>query len=79
MDSVLRLKPTADCPMGTRGREAVFEMYEMDRDIENVILSNPVESAIYDVVRKKGMISMKEHAIVKALEHQVPWEEVGKL
>jgi type IV pilus assembly protein PilB len=78
-DTVLRLKPTADCPMGTRGREAVFEMYEMDRDIESVILANPVESAIYDTVRKKGMITMKEHAIVKALEHQVPWEEVGKL
>jgi type II secretory ATPase GspE/PulE/Tfp pilus assembly ATPase PilB-like protein len=79
MDSVLRLKPTADCPMGTRGREAVFEMYEMDRDLEAVILSNPTENALYDVVRKKGMLTMREHAIVKALEHGVPWEEVAKL
>jgi type IV pilus assembly protein PilB len=79
MDSVLRLKPTPECPMGTRGREAVFEMYEMDRDLESVILSNPTENALYDTVRKKGMLTMREHAIVKALQHQTPWEEVGKL
>ncbi len=79
MNSVMRLKPSPECPMGTRGREAVFEMYEMSRDIESVILSNPTENALYDTVRKKGMITMREHAIVKALEHSVPWEEVGKL
>jgi type IV pilus assembly protein PilB len=79
MDSVLKLKPTPECPMGTRGREAVFEMYEMDRDLESVILSNPTENALYDCVRKKGMTTMREHAIVKALQHVTPWEEVGKL
>lgn len=79
MDSVLRLKSTPECPMGTRGREAVFEMYEMDRDLESVILSNPTENALYDTVRKKGMMTMREHAIVKALQHSTPWEEVGKL
>jgi type IV pilus assembly protein PilB len=79
LDSVLRLKPTPECPMGTRGREAVFEMYEMDRDVESVILSNPTENALYDTVRKKGMLTMREHAMVKALQHITPWEEVAKL
>lgn len=78
-DHVLGIEAKPDCPTGTRGREAVFEMFEMDRDIENIILTNPVESAIQDEVRKKGMITMKEHALIKALEHKIPIEEADKL
>lgn len=76
---VLKLQPTSTCPNGTRGREAVFEMFEMDKDVEKVILENPVESEIYKVVRSKGMITMKEDAIIKALRKQIPFEEVNKL
>jgi type IV pilus assembly protein PilB len=79
VDEVYKIKPTDDCPTGVSGREAVFEMYQMDRDVEKVILNNPVESAIYDEVRKKGMITMKEDAIIKAMNKIIPWEEVNKL
>lgn len=75
----LKIKPTAECPNGTKGRVAVFEMFKMTRDIEKVILENPVESAIYDVARKQGLITMKEDAIIKALEKEVPFEEINTL
>ncbi|HMP67283.1 MAG TPA: GspE/PulE family protein [Candidatus Paceibacterota bacterium] len=75
----LKIKPTPTCPTGTRGREAVFEMYEMDRDLEQVILNNPTENAIYDQVRKKGMFTLKEDAIIKAMKKQIPFEEINKL
>jgi type II secretory ATPase GspE/PulE/Tfp pilus assembly ATPase PilB-like protein len=75
----LKLKPTSDCPNGTRGRVAVFEMFEMNREIENVILKNPVDTEIYTAVRKQGMITMKEHAIIKALNKEIPFEEINKL
>jgi len=78
-DHILAIESTTECPSGTKGREAVFEMFKMDRDIENVILENPIESAIQDEVRKKGMITMKEHALIKALEHKIPFEEFNKL
>ena len=78
-EEVLKIKATDECPSGIKGREAVFEMYEMDRDIEKVILNNPVESAIYDEVRKKGMITMKEDAMIKAMKKIIPWEEVNSL
>jgi len=78
-EEVLKIKATDECPSGIKGREAVFEMYEMDRDVEKVILNNPVESAIYDEVRKKGMITMKEDAMIKAMKKIVPWEEVNSL
>ena len=78
-DHVLAVEATEDCPSGTKGREAVFEMFKMDKEIEKVILDNPVESAIQNEVRKKGMITMKEHAWIKALDHKIPIEEVNKL
>ncbi|MEY2641059.1 MAG: hypothetical protein RL150_452 [Candidatus Parcubacteria bacterium] len=79
MKEVIKLKPTPDCPNGTRGREAVFEMFEMSREIERVILENPVETAVYDTARKQGMITMREHAIIKSLKREVPFEEINKL
>ncbi len=78
-DHVLKAHPTDAYPRGTHGREAVFEMFAMDRDIEKVILNNPVETAIYDAAREKGLITMREGAIIKALQHRVPFEEVNNL
>lgn len=78
-DTVYKIKPTPDCPKGTRGRMAVFEMFMMDRDIENAILNNPVESEILKIARKKGMLSIRESAIIKAFEKKIPFEEVNKL
>lgn len=74
------VKPTPECPKGIKGRVAVFEMYEMDRKLESIILNKPTDSEIYDHVRKeKGMITMKEDAIIKALQKMIPFEEVNSL
>lgn len=78
-EEVLKNKPTPEAPTGTRGREAVYEMYEMDREMEEVILKNPIESAVYDIARKRGMLTMKEDAIIKAMQKKIPFEEIAKL
>lgn len=78
-DTVYKIKPTPECPKGTRGRMAVFEMFMMDKDIENAILTNPVESEILKIARQRGMLSIRESAIVKAFEKRIPFEEVNKL
>lgn len=76
---VLKLKPTKDCPSGTRGREAVFEMFEMNKEIEETILHDPIETAIYDQARKSGMLTIRDDAMIKALKKEIPFEEVTKL
>lgn len=76
---VLQISPTAECPKGTRGRRAVFEVLKMDKDLEQVILRNPVEAEVIRVARKQGMLTMKEDAILKAFRKEIPWEEVNKL
>jgi len=78
-DTVMKAKPTPDCAKGTRGRMAVFEMFRMDKDIEKAILTNPVESEILRIARAKGMLSIKEDAMIKAFQKIIPFEEVNKL
>lgn len=71
--------PTPECPTGMRGRAAVVEVYEMNRELEQIILKNPTENAVYDCVRKQGMITMKEDALIKAMKKEIPFEEINKL
>ena len=78
-DQVYKIKPTPEAPKGTRGRMAVFEMFAMDKDIEQAILKLPNEAEISRLVRSKGMLTMKEDAMVKAFNKRIPFEEVIKL
>jgi type IV pilus assembly protein PilB len=75
----LKIQATTDCPNGTKGREAVFEMFKMSKEIEDIILKNPVESEIYKVARQQGLITMKEDAIRKAMQKIIPFEEINEL
>ena len=76
---VYRAVHSAVCPGGTRGRTAVSEVLEMDKDLERLILQSPGESEIYKLARSKGMITMKEDAMIKAFKGIIPFEEVHKL
>jgi len=67
---------SSECPSGTRGRIAVYEMFKVDRDMQDVILKNPVDSEIYKVARKNGMLLMREDAMLKAINGIIPFTEV---
>ncbi len=71
--------PTAECPNGTRGRLGVFEILQMNKELEHVILTKPVEENVFAVARAQGMITMREDAIIKALAGEIPFEEVNAL
>ena len=68
--------PSSECPSGTRGRIAVFEMFKVDKDIQSVILKDPVYDAIYKETRKKGMLMMREDAMLKAINGVIPFADV---
>jgi type IV pilus assembly protein PilB len=76
---VYEAQPSATCPNGTRGRVAVAEVVEMDRDLERAILTSATEETIYKLARAKGMLTMKEDAVLKAFNGEIPWGEVNKL
>ena len=71
--------PSEKSSTGMSGRMAVMEVFEMDKDVEQVILKNPTEPEIYKVAREKGMLTMKEDAIIKALQKIIPFEEINTL
>jgi type IV pilus assembly protein PilB len=77
--TVPEAKRTPTCPNGTRGRLAVFEVMEMTSNIEDAILKSPVESKIWDVARKQGVLTMKEDAMQKSFDGLIPFSEVNLL
>jgi len=79
LNEVYRLEQTPDCPAGTRGRIAVFEMFNMNLELERAILANKPEDELFGIVRKSGMLTMKEDAIIKAAQGVIPFEEVNTL
>lgn len=78
-DKVYKIRPTPEAPKGTHGRMAVFEMFAMDKEIERAILEKPTELEIQKILRSKGMLSLKEDAMIKAFNKLIPFEEVNKL
>ncbi len=75
-DKMYDTVPSAECPSGTRGRIAVFEMFKIDREMQAVILKNPTNAAIYKLARSKGMLMMREDAMLKSLQGVIPFTEV---
>ncbi len=72
------LKPVASpgSESGLKGRIAVMETLEITDAIQELILSGASEERIYEVARSQGFVSMQEDAIIKALDHQIPYEEM---
>ena len=75
-DEMYDVVPSAECPEGTRGRTAIFEILKVDKEIQNAILKNPVYSELYKIARKKGMLMMREDAMLKAIGGIIPYTEV---
>ncbi len=76
---VFEIQPTPECLTGTQGRVAVGEIFEMDKQIEAAVLKGANDAELYKVLRAKGMITMKEDAILKSMQQIIPFEEVNTL
>lgn len=75
--SMLHPEPSPGCASGTKGRVAVMELLEVNDAIQELILKGGSEEQIFTVAREHGFMSMKEDAIVKALNHVIPYEEMN--
>ena len=72
-------KATADNPTGMKGRVPVLEILEVDKDIQKAIIEKSTEEKIWQIARAKGMINMKEDAIMKSMDGKVPFVEISNL
>ena len=71
--------PSASCPQGARGRIAISEILIKTPELENIILTNPVEPEILKEARRQGMLTVKEEGISKIFGGIVGIEELDKL
>ena len=69
------IAPGPNCPNGVQGRVAVMEVLQMDKELEQIILKTPTEQEIWKHARAKGMLTMKEDALLKAFARVIPFEE----
>lgn len=75
--TMLHPEPSAACASGTKGRVAVTEVLQVDETIQELILNGGSEEDMYKTARQNGFMSIKEDAIIKALEHVIPYEEMN--
>ena len=69
---------SASCQHADFSRRSA-EFLKMDRELEHVVLTNPVEQAVYEMARSKGMMTMKDDALFKAFEGTIPFEEINNI
>tara|TARA_B100000508_G_scaffold141011_1_gene145037 strand:+ start:2961 stop:4796 length:1836 start_codon:yes stop_codon:yes gene_type:complete len=75
--TVLRPEPTPGCSTGYRGRTAVTEVLGIDEEMQELILKNASEEEFFQAARKNGFVTIHEDAIVKALNHEISYEEMN--
>lgn len=75
-DYIYEAVPSKESASGLSGRLALFEMFKIDNEMKSIILKNPDEKLIYNLARSKGMITIKEDAILKNMRGEVPIQEV---
>lgn len=75
-DSVYEAVPSPECPSGMLGRVPVYEMFKIDKEMQQIILKTPQEQEIYKLARSRGMLTIREDAIAKSIEGLIPFKEV---
>ncbi len=71
--------PSPKCPRGVEGRIGIFEVLKITKEMEQVILANPNEPAIFKEARRQGMITMREDGIIKTLNGVIGFEALEGL
>lgn len=72
-------KPNKQFATGMKGRMPVFEVLTFTDDIQAAVLHNEGEEAIWKLARAKGMLTMKEDALIKCMEGKIPFSETNEL
>jgi len=75
-DSIYEAAPSPECPSGMLGRIPVYEMFKIDKEMQEIILKKPQEQEIFKLARSRGMLTIREDAIIKSMKGLIPFQEV---
>jgi len=77
---VYKAKGCPKCNMkGEKGRIGVFEILKMTPELEKVIIEDPSESKIVLEAKRQGMVTMRQDAVLKAVQGMIAAEEIFRL
>ncbi|KKU14628.1 MAG: hypothetical protein UX23_C0012G0020 [Parcubacteria group bacterium GW2011_GWB1_45_9] len=65
--------------MGYKGRIGVFELLEVDKELEELVYKEATEAAIKRVADKRGMVTMQADGILKVLSGITDFKEVERV
>ncbi|MEK7630253.1 MAG: GspE/PulE family protein [Patescibacteria group bacterium] len=78
--SIYRAEPKADCKIckgkGTVGRIAIYELFQMTRELGDLINIGFSQGKLLDEAKRQGMINLRTDGILKALDGSISIEEV---
>jgi len=69
----------SDCVDGYKGRIGIYEIFEMNKEIEKLLLKEATTSEIQQQAQKDGMLTMQQDGIMKALGGITTIEEVSRV
>lgn len=69
----------SDCVDGYKGRIGIYEIFEMNKEIEKLLLKESTTSEIQQQAQKDGMLTMQQDGIMKALSGITTIEEVSRV
>jgi type IV pilus assembly protein PilB len=75
-NTIYEAVPSPESASGLSGRVALFEMFKIDKEMQNIILKSPQESEIYKLARSRGMLTLREDAIAKSIKGDIPLQEI---
>ena len=65
--------------LGYKGRTSIFELLQVNNELEAAIYKNPTEIELKDLAKKQGMVTMQEDGLLKILAGVTSFEEVERL
>lgn len=72
-------KDSPETPGGYKGRLGVYEVFEIDEDIQKLILNRATSSEIQRAAQNNGMVTMREDGYFKALAGMTSLDEVNRV
>lgn len=61
---------------GTKGRIGIYEVLEMTKQLEAIIMGTPTENSLKEEVKRQKMLTMRQDGIIKAMQGLVSMEDV---
>lgn len=72
-------KDSPDAPGGYRGRVGIYEVFDVSKEVQDLILKRSTSSEIEALARAQGMVTMRQDGYFKALNGQTTLMEVNRV